>query len=358
VVFFIPGLQETEIKRTREEMNDHLETDPEELDEITSLGHKVRNTPQQRKGKRIEKLSGIKQVESTALMPDEVLFPFSYHASRYEKQWLMDSVMALYQQDWIEDILKMVRGGKEASVYLCSAPKTVAHPLLAAKVYRPRRFRNLKNDHLYREGRDQLDATGRIILDDRSLHAMQKRTDYGLKLLHSSWVGHEFHTMQLLFDAGVDLPKPYASSDNLILMEYVGDAANAAPTLNTVTLTSTEARFLFQQVMFDVELMLRVNRVHADLSAYNILYWQGQIKLIDFPQAINPDENRNAYRIFNRDIARICSYFASRGVETDPLTLTKRLWKEKGRSIDPMVDPLYLDPEDEGALRLWRSARE
>jgi len=43
-------------------MNDHLETDPEELDEITSLGHKVRNTPQQRKGKRIEKQPGIKNL--------------------------------------------------------------------------------------------------------------------------------------------------------------------------------------------------------------------------------------------------------------------------------------------------------
>jgi len=52
----------------------------------------------------------------------------------------------------IEDILSMVRSGKEAAVYRCLAPGAMSESLLAAKVYRPRCFRNLKNDHLYREG--------------------------------------------------------------------------------------------------------------------------------------------------------------------------------------------------------------
>jgi len=335
-------------------MNDHKVNDLEDADEIEGLGLRVRHNEHRKKGKKLITQRESQQVERTVNPFNEADYPFSYHASRHEKQWLLGSINEFYQQNWIEDILMMVRGGKEATVYLCSTPEKAAQPLLAAKIYRPRRFRNLKKDHLYREGRDQLDATGKIVLDDRSLHAMQKRTSYGLKLLHASWIGHEFRTMQILADAGVDMPRPYASSDNAILMDYIGDELAAAPTLNTVALTSTEARQLFERLVYNIELMLSYNRVHADLSAYNILYWQGEIKLIDFPQAINPDENQNAYRIFARDVERVCAYFSAQDVKSDPIGLTTRLWKSKGRMIEPMVDPYYLDPEKEEDLRLWK----
>lgn len=285
-------------------------------------------------------------------------YNFSYKASRHESQWLLDSLNEIYDQKWFDDILKMVKGGKEASVYLCKAPENMAQQLLAAKVYRPRRFRNLKKDHIYREGRDQLDATGKIILDDRAHHAMKKKTTYGLTLLHSSWVGHEFRTMQVLAEAGVDIPMPYVSSDNAILMDYVGDEDVAAPTLNTVPLSTAEARTVFERVIHNVRLMLQYNRVHADLSAYNILYWDGEIRLIDFPQAINPEENHNSFTIFQRDILRVCEYFISAGVEIDPYHLARQLWTERGRRINPDIDPAYLDADKEDDRQAWIKENE
>ncbi|NIT56687.1 MAG: serine protein kinase RIO, partial [Aliifodinibius sp.] len=76
-----------------------------------------------------------------------------------------------------------------------------------------------------------------------------------------------------------------------------------------VDLERDEAQLLFDRVIHNVELMLKHNRVHADLSAYNILYWEGEIILIDFPQAISPVNNQSAYLIFKRDMLRICEYF-------------------------------------------------
>lgn len=335
-------------------MNQSLINDLDDPDTNNGLGLKVRHTEIRRKGKRLLTQRGSQQIERTVTPFEEADYPFTYHASRHEKQWLLGSINEFYQQDWIEDILKMVNGGKEATVYLCSRPVTAPQHFLAAKIYRPRQFRNLKKDHLYREGRDQLDATGKVIIDDRSLHAMRKRTTYGQTLLHSSWIGHEYRTMQLLADAGVDMPRPYASSDNAILMDFIGDEFESAPTLHSVTLSGTEARQVFERIMFNIELMLRCNRVHADLSAYNILYWQGGIRLIDFPQAINPDENRNAYRIFARDVERICEYFALQGVKSDPKKLADRLWQSRGRTTEPEVDPFYLDPEKEDDRQFWR----
>ncbi|MBP1694519.1 MAG: putative RIO-like kinase [Chloroflexi bacterium] len=139
-------------------------------------------------------------------------FNFSYKATLYEQGWLLESLGGFYDGRWIDDILRLVKGGKEASVYLCSSRQTIHHhqPRLAAKVYRPRMLRNLRQDHIYREGRSELDIEGRVVLDERMLHAMRKRTAYGQELLHTSWIGHEFKTMQILHAAGVDIPTPYA----------------------------------------------------------------------------------------------------------------------------------------------------
>ena len=333
----------------------------DDLDEMDEINLPIRNAKIARKRKGIKTLvkqKGSQEIERTVNPFNEEDYPFTYQASQHEKQWMLDALREFHEQKWFDDILTMVKGGKEASVYLCKAAPELPQELLAAKVYRPRRFRNLKKDHLYREGRTQVDADGKVILDDRSHHAMQKKTTYGLELLHSSWLGHEFTTMKLLFEAGVDVPKPFASGDNAILMEYVGDVNTAAPTLNTVSLGASEARSLFQRTIHNIELMLRCNRIHADLSAYNILYWDGDIRIIDFPQAIDPDVNHNAYRIFQRDVMRVCEYFAKQGVRSDHDGLAQKLWTQKGRETIAEVHPLYLDPEKPEDRVIWNQQRK
>lgn len=290
----------------------------------------------------------------TAGLQTTIGYQFSYAASRHEAAWLLDSLNDFYEEKWFDDILRAVKGGKEASVYLCRTSTDQPGHLLAAKVYRPRRFRNLKKDHIYREGRSQLGGDGKVILDDRALHAMAQRTKFGKELLHTSWLGHEFKTMQILYEVGVDIPQPLASGSNAILMGYVGDEEMAAPALNEINLSPTEARLLYQRALHNIELMLMHNRIHADLSAYNILYWDGEITLIDFPQAIHPDENTNAYRIFARDVTRVCEYFAAQGVRSEPATLARKMWQSRGRAINPPLDPAYLDPEKEEDRRVWK----
>jgi len=247
--------------------------------------------------------------ELSTLADTQESFEFSHHASRHEREWIMSSLSGFYYDDhWLDDVLRLLQGGKEANVYQCAAnPATLPDAdYLAAKVYRPRQFRNLKNDHLYREGRANLDAEGHVILDDRMNHAMQKRTRYGKELLHSSWIEHEFQTMLLLHGAGADVPTPYARGHNAILMKYIGYDDLPAPTLQEVSLSPLEAKQLFERVVHNLDVMLAQERIHGDLSAFNILYLDGEIPLIDFPQAVNPGENRSALRIFERDVTRVC----------------------------------------------------
>ena len=97
-----------------------------------------------------------------------------------------------------------LKGGKEASVYLCKAGAESDAGLVAAKVYRPRSLRNLKNDGQYRAGRVDLDAEGKAIVKSADVHAMAKRSSYGEELRHQSWISYEFQTLELLRDAGAD----------------------------------------------------------------------------------------------------------------------------------------------------------
>jgi RIO kinase 1 len=278
---------------------------------------------------------------------------FTYKAARFEEAWLLDSLVELADHEWISDVLRKVKGGKEASVYLCKSGDEVDLPYVAAKIYRPRSLRNLKNDSEYRVGRVDLGEDGAALWKRGDVDAIAKRSGYGEELRHQSWIAYEFTTMEKLYAAGADIPKPYAMEKNAIVMDFVGDASSAAPALSAVNLDADEAKSLFDRVIRNIEIMLANNCIHGDLSAYNILYWDGDIKLIDFPQVVLPEGNPVAWNIFLRDVTRVCDYFSAQGVRYDARKLAADLWTARGYSIGKQVHPKYLDPENPEDRRLW-----
>jgi RIO kinase 1 len=284
-------------------------------------------------------------------------FDFTYQAARFEEWWLLESLGDFYEHKWISDVLRRLKGGKEASVYLCQAGAEVDTDLVAAKVYRPRSLRNLKNDGIYRTGRTDLDADGNALVKEADVGAIIKRTKYGEELRHQSWISYEFQTLEMLHAAGADVPKPYAMEKNAILMEYIGDEDSAAPTLNSVTLDRDELKPLYERVIRNIDLLLANQRIHGDLSAYNILYWDGEITLIDFPQVVYPEANPAAWSIFLRDVTRVCQYFASQGWRRDARKLAAELWTSYGHRIVREVHPGDLDADKKEDRRLWETQK-
>ena len=245
----------------------------------------------------------------------------------HERQWVIDSVGPFYRDNIITDVTRLVKGGKEANVYCCDADPATGLELIAAKLYRPRMLRHLKNDAVYKAGRQLRDETGKQIKGRREKLALRKKTNFGKEVDIAWWIGNEYRSQQALYEAGADVPKPVAHQGNTILMAYLGDETMPAPPLSDVTLLPAEAEPLFRRVMDNVALMLDHHFVHGDLSAYNILYWQGQITIIDFPQLVEARSNPNAFMLLQRDITRVCEYFGRFGVEADPTELTIGLWE-------------------------------
>lgn len=264
----------------------------------------------------------------------------TYKPSRHEAGWLVSSLGPFFEQDLLSDVLYLVKGGKEANVYCCAAHPALASAmgaeLLAAKVYRPRQFRNLRNDRLYREGRPVLTEDGRAVkpTDTRIMRALGKKTDFGVQVQHTSWLQYEFTTLQKLYENGVSVPRPVAAGENAVLMDFCGDRDSAAPTLSEVGLQPDDARRLWPQVREALESLLKAGLVHGDLSAYNILYWKNRAVLIDLPQVVAVDSNPHAHDIFVRDVTRVCQYFARLGVDCDAESLAQQLWRRYGREAN------------------------
>ena len=245
---------------------------------------------------------------------------FSFEPTKFEAAWTQAALDRFYEDGWLTDVLYRVKGGKEATVYCCKARAETGMNLLAAKIYRHRRLRAMKNYAVYREGRH-------ITSDKRLQRALKKKTRRGQQLETAAWLDHEYQTLDRLYWAGANVPQPLAEDRNAILMEYVGDENTAAPTLHEVTLGDSEARSVFDRLMENVERMLACDCIHGDLSAFNVLYWEGDFRIIDLPQAVHPMENPSALVLLARDIERLCQYFSRYGIETRPVALADDLWR-------------------------------
>ena len=233
-------------------------------------------------------------------------------------EFTVSSVEPFRDQGLIADVLHVVKSGKEATVCCCNAASSTDFELCAAKVYRPRNRRGFKNDAVYWDGR--------VIRDARQRRAFLKKTRKGREVQFSNWVVHEFDTLRAFHSAGADVPKPYATAGPAILMEFVGNGSGAAPMLKDVTLSSQEAKQVLGVLLWNLELWLSQDVVHADLSPYNILCWDRKPVVIDFPQAVDARSNRNAFSLLSRDVENVCRFLAKFGAVSDPINLCRDLW--------------------------------
>lgn len=229
-----------------------------------------------------------------------------------------EEIASFFDEGLIVDVLFPVKSGKEATVYCAKAHPDQPDKYYALKLYRPLAHRAFRNDAIYQEGR--------FSRPTREVRAMRTKTRKGRVFQFASWLTHEYAMMRVLHAAGADVPRPINVGANSLLIEFVGDDGTPAPTLGAIRLDPLEAGHVLERLLDNVATMLAHHVVHSDLSAYNVLYWQGRPVIIDFPQAVDARVNPNAQMLLARDVANVCRYFARQGVDCDAVAIADELW--------------------------------
>lgn len=221
---------------------------------------------------------------------------------------------ALFASDWLvpgerHEDLGVLKTGKESDVHLVARHGGGRTVLLAEKRFRARDRRMFRDDSLYRgvwgEG------------TKREHRAMKRNTRFGHQVLHALWIAHEWETLVRLYDAGATVPPPAELLEEGYRMAFIGDAGRAAPRLSEVDLDARAAERVWRELCEEVALFVAADRVHGDLSAYNVLWWRERAVVIDLSQTVDVITHPAARTLLERDLRGLARYFTRRGVAVD-----------------------------------------
>jgi RIO kinase 1 len=214
-----------------------------------------------------------------------------------------------------------LKSGKEAEIFLVERRYASGPRLLAHKRYRPRypakgqlRAEGFSNSTAYRG--DSIYKAG-WFLPTRDKRAVMGGSHYGHELAGRLWPMQEWMMLRRAWKAGASVPYPVEQTYHGLLMQFIGDESQAAPKLVQARLSGSELTSAWEQLLASLRALTDGGLVHADLSAYNLLWWQGRLVLIDLPQAVEFTTNTDAYELLHRDVANVGEWFTRRGVEVD-----------------------------------------
>jgi RIO kinase 1 len=229
---------------------------------------------------------------------------------------------SLLEEGLIDGVVRQLMSGKEAMVYVVRCGDETR----CAKVYKEATQRSFRQAVDYTENRK--------VKNTRQARAMAKGTRFGRQAQEAAWQSAEVDALYRLAAAGVRVPRPFLFHDGVLLMELVVDAnGDAAPRLNDVAFTASEARAHHTMLMGEVVRMLCAGVIHGDLSEFNILLASDGPVIIDLPQAVDAAGNNHAQRMLLRDVANLSSFFGRFAQELLTMQFGPELWELYTRGV-------------------------
>ena len=135
-----------------------------------------------------------------------------------------------------------------------------------------------------------------------------KGVKHDTRSLIFAWAQKEFKNLEQAFIAKVNVPKPLAVRNNVLIMEFVGKDGVAAPSLKEQVPSNPE--WVYRRLLSSIKrLYCKADLVHGDLSEYNIMVWKEKPVIFDMSQSV-PTSHPMAKFWLERDLANVNRFFS------------------------------------------------
>jgi RIO kinase 1 len=247
------------------------------------------------------------------------------------------SLQPLIDDGIIDEVIRPLRSGKEASIYIVRA----GGKLRCAKVYKDMRQRSFQQRAQYQEGRQ--------VRSSRQARAMERSSRFGRKVQESAWKSAEVDALAHLSRAGIRVPETYGFFSGVLLMELiVGHDGEIAPDLGELDHPPQQAREFHEFLIRQIVGMLCAGLVHGDLSEYNVLVGTDGPVIIDLPQVVSASGNNNARAMLLRDVNNITGTLGRFAPELLTTRFGEEMWAkfESGNlAPDTVLSGEFIDDE-------------
>lgn len=216
-------------------------------------------------------------------------------------QSTIKTLFKLISEGKFEGLESPIFMGKEANVFTAL---TKEHKRIVVKIYR---IQSCDFKKMY----------GYIRADPRISGLQHNR----MKIVYA-WTQREYRNLLKAREAGVKVPTPIAFSNNILVMEFIGEE-EPAPKLKDKKAKNMK-KFFYLVIDHMKKLYQKAELVHADLSAFNILNYQEKPVFIDFSQATTI-KNPNSMEYLERDITNICNFFKKHGIKAEKIKIKEKI---------------------------------
>jgi len=155
------------------------------------------------------------------------------------------------------------------------------------------------------------------------------------------WAEKELRNLKRLCTHGIPCPVPILLRKHILVMSFIGKEGYPAPQLENARLTPEGAQQMYWKCATYMRKMYQnAGLVHADLSPYNLLVYEGELYFIDLAQAVTT-QHAHAPEFLRRDCYNMTKFFRTRNMSEIMST----------RELFDFITTKDVEPHEEGLQR-------